>query len=116
MPAPNLFALQLDIAWEDKAANFRKVEALLAETPPNPGSLVVVPEMFATGFSMNLAVTQQGPAREEETFLAGLARQHQVCVVGGLVNPGSGAKGRNDAVAFSPEGNVLARYTKIHPF
>ena len=116
MPSTNLFALQLDIAWEDKAANYRKVEALLAATPPNPGSLVVMPEMFSTGFSMNLAVTQQGSKREDEAFLAALAREHQVFVAGGLVNAGSGGKGRNEAVAFSPEGNLLARYTKIHPF
>src|SRR5436190_18217525 len=106
MPSTNLFALQLDIAWEDKAANYRKVESLLRATPPSPGSLVVVPEMFATGFSMNLAVTQQGPAREEEAFLADIARKHQVFVAGGLVNPGPGAKGRNEAVAFSPEGTL----------
>src|SRR5688572_29391477 len=106
MASPNLFALQLDIAWEDKAANYRKVEALLQDTPPNPGSLVVVPEMFSTGFSMNLAVTQQGPDREDEEFLASLARKHQVYVAGGLVSPGSGGKGRNEAVAFSPEGQL----------
>ncbi len=116
MPALNLFAVQLDIAWEDKAANFRKVEALLAETAPTPGSLVVLPEMFASGFSMNLAVTRQGSEREDETFLAGLARQHGVFVAGGVVSPGSGEMGRNEAVAFSPDGNLVARYAKIHPF
>ena len=116
MPSTNLYALQLDIAWEDKAANYRKVESLLQATPPNPGSLVVLPEMFSTGFSMNLGITQQGPGREDEAFLAGLARKHRICVAGGLVNPGSDGKGRNDAVAFSPEGTVLAHYTKIHPF
>ncbi len=116
MPSMNVFALQLDIAWEDRAANFAKVHALLEETPPLPGSLVVLPEMFACGFSMNLSVTQQGPAREDEAFLADLARKYQVFVAGGAVSPGSGPKGRNEALAFSPEGALLARYAKIHPF
>ncbi|MEI9895449.1 MAG: carbon-nitrogen family hydrolase [Chthoniobacter sp.] len=116
MPAPNLFAVQLDIVWEDKAANFRKVEALLAAASPAARSLVVLPEMFATGFSMNLAVTRQGEKREDEAFLAGLARKHGVFVTGGVVSRGTAEMGRNEAVVFSPEGNLLARYAKIHPF
>lgn len=109
-------AVQLDIAWEDKAANFARVRALLAAAPPEPGSLIVLPEMFATGFSMNLAATRQDAAREDEAFLAALAREHRANVLGGVVSPGDGAMGRNDAVAFSPDGTLLARYTKMHPF
>ncbi|MGB8166789.1 MAG: carbon-nitrogen family hydrolase [Chthoniobacteraceae bacterium] len=112
----NLSIIQFDIAWEDKTANFRKVEALLAATPPAPDSLVVLPEMFASGFSMNLAVTRQSAAREDEAFLARLARKHGVFIAGGVVSTGAGEMGRNEAVVFSPEGALLARYTKTHPF
>lgn len=111
-----VFAVQFDIAWEDKIANFAKVRALLAATPPAPDSLVVLPEMFATGFSMKLSATRQTPAQEDEAFLAGLAREHRAFVMGGVVGPGAGEMGRNDSVAFSPHGALLARYTKIHPF
>ena len=109
-------AVQLDIAWEDKAANFARVRQLLADAPPAPGSLIVLPEMFASGFSMNLAITRQGDAREDESFLAALAREHRAFVIGGVVSPGDGEMGRNESVAFSPAGGLLARYTKIHPF
>jgi predicted amidohydrolase len=112
----NLFAVQLDIVWEDKAANFARVGALLASATPAPGSLVVLPEMFATGFSMNLDLTRQRSDREDETFLAALARKHRVFVIGGVVSEGAAPLGRNQAVAFSPDGSLLARYTKIHPF
>lgn len=116
MPSPNVYAVQFDIVWENKAANFRKVEALVEAAEPAPGSLVVLPEMFACGFSMNLAVTRQCAEREDEAFLSGLARKHGVFVAGGVVSCGTGEMGRNEAVVFSPEGNVVARYTKIHPF
>src|SRR5215213_7264006 len=112
----NRFALQLDIVWEDKQANFRKAEALLERAAPPPGSLVVFPEMWATGFSFNLAATSQSAAGEDEQILAELARKHRVYVTGGLVSTGPGTQGRNEAVAFSPEGALLARYAKIHPF
>ena len=49
----NVMALQFDIAWENKPANYAKVRQLLAEAAPAKESLVVLPEMFATGFSMN---------------------------------------------------------------
>jgi predicted amidohydrolase len=111
----NLFAVQPDIVWEDKPANFRKVRALLAANPPAPGSLVVLPEMFACGFSMNLAATRQREDREDECFLRDLARETRATVLGGVVSP-VGERGTNEAVAFSPEGTLLARYAKIHPF
>ena len=111
-----IYAVQFDLAWEDKAANFAKVRALLAATPPEPGALLVLPEMFATGFSMNLAVTRQGAGREDEAFLASLARAHRAHVLGSVVSPGENGLGRNEAVVFSPDGTLLARYVKIHPF
>jgi predicted amidohydrolase len=116
MCGPNLFAIQLDIEWEDKAANFRKVKALVEAAAPAAGSLVVLPEMFACGFSMNLARTRQGAEREDEAFLAALARKHGVFVAGGVVSGGAAEMGRNEAVVFSPEGQLIARYAKIHPF
>ena len=41
----NIYCCQLDIAWEDKAANYRKVEGMLAGARPERGSLVLLPEM-----------------------------------------------------------------------
>ena len=116
MPAPNVYAVQLDIVWEDKAANFRKVEEMVTAAAPAAGSLVVLPEMFACGFSMNLAVTRQSEDREDEAFLADLARKRGVFVAAGVVSAGATEMGRNEAVVFSPEGQLHARYAKIHPF
>jgi predicted amidohydrolase len=111
-------ALQWNLAWEDKAENFARVRRMLEQVDVRPGSLLVLPEMFTTGFSLNLAATRQGSPPEGEHFLADLARCLNATVVGGVV---SGAqddpdRGRNQCVAFGPEGNLLARYTKLHPF
>jgi omega-amidase len=112
----NIYAVQLDIVWEDKAANYQRIRSLLASNRPAPGSLIVLPEMFSTGFSMNLNLTRQGPSREDESFLAEVAREYKVGVIGGVVSEGSTGKGSNEAVAISPSGEILARYAKIHPF
>jgi predicted amidohydrolase len=111
-----LLCCQLEIAWEDKPANTARVAALLAAAKPPPGSLVVLPEMFATGFSMNVAGIGEAAPSPTEAFLAATAREQACFVLGGLVSIGADGRGRNEAVVCSPAGRPLARYAKLHPF
>jgi predicted amidohydrolase len=111
-----IYCCQFDIAWENKPASHERARALLRGTRIKPGSLVLLPEMFATGFSMNVEAIREGHTRESERFLAELARELGACVIGGVVTTGADGRGRNQAVAFSPEGRELARYTKMQPF
>src|SRR3954471_13361783 len=115
MPGPNVYALQLDIAWEDKAANRTKIRSLIERARPHPGSMVVLPEMSLTGFSLNLEKTRQGSEGEDDRFFSEVAREFEVVLVGGVVSP-AGEVGCNEAVVYSPTGELLARYRKIHPF
>lgn len=110
------FLVQLDAAWEDKAANFDRVRELLGKTTIPPGSLIVLPEMFATGFSLNLAATIDESPSPTEAFLKELAGKYQSIVVGGVVREGQNNKGRNEAVVFDPAGKLIARYCKVYPF
>jgi omega-amidase len=111
-----IVACQLDIAWEDKAENFRRVRAMLAETTIEPGALVVLPEMFATGFSMHVDTIAEAADGPTHRFLAELAREHQAFVLGGVVTRADDGRGRNDAVLFDPQGTLRTRYAKMHPF
>lgn len=108
--------VQMDSVWEDPRANFGRVEQLLAKQSPEPGSLVVLPEMFATGFSLDLSKTCAGPSRDAESFVQSLARTHSVAVLAGVTSPGAEGWGRNEAVVFGPDGTQLARYLKQRPF
>jgi predicted amidohydrolase len=56
--------VQADLVWEDAAANLRAFEAKLARIESGT-HLIVLPEMFATGFSMQpqrLAQSMDGAA------------------------------------------------------
>lgn len=108
--------IQLDIAWEDPRSNRERVDRLVEEADVEPGSLIVLPEMFATGFSMDVSAVAQPRAGETEMFLSSVARKCGVRVLGGVVTPGTGGKGRNEAVAFDEGGEETARYCKRHPF
>ena len=112
----NIAAIQLDSVWEDPRANFAKVESLLSASPPAEGSLIVLPEMFATGFSLDLAKTMQGAALDTEDFLRSLAMRHRCPVLGGIISPGADGRGRNESVTFAADGALLARYAKQRPF
>ena len=108
-------AVQFDLAWEDKAANFATATRLIEAAAPAPSDLIVLPEMFATGFSRTLNATRQGSPPESEEFLANLARRFRCAVVGGSVGTGTDGRGRNEAVAFDDGGRLLARFAKLHP-
>lgn len=109
--------VQLDIVWERKEANHERVRALLGEASVGPGDLVLLPEMFDTGFSLNVSVTADDDG-ESRGFLSGLARELGAFVQGGITArplPES-RMARNRSLTFSPDGRLLASYDKMHPF
>jgi len=112
----HVLALQPDIAWEDKPANFKKVRQMLAGAAPPKDSLVVLPEMFATGFSMDTAKIAEPYGGATEQFLAETARAYGVCLVAGAAMRGRDGRARNKALVFSPQGELLAYYSKMRPF
>ncbi len=112
----NVIGLQLDIAWENKPANYAKVRRLLTDAGPEKDSLVVLPEMFATGFSMNTEVVAEPYGGPTEQFLAGAAREFGICLVAGVAMRGRDGRARNKALGFSPAGDLLTFYAKMHPF
>ena len=111
-----IYCCQFDIAWENKPANFAKARLLLEAAKPERGSLVLLPELFATGFTMNAAPFAEKPGAETEQFLTSLARELGVFVLGGVLGAGAQGRGRNLSVGFSPEGREVARYLKMQPF
>ena len=111
-----VIGVQFDIAWENKAANFEKVRQLLHAAAPEPNSLVVLPEMFATGFSMNTDAIAEVYGGETEQFLARTAREFKSCLVAGAAMRGRDGHPRNKALVFSPAGELMAFYAKMRPF
>lgn len=112
----NVLALQFDIAWENKPANFETVRRLLNDARPAKDSLVVLPEMFATGFSMNTGVIAEPYAGETEQFLARAAKEFGVCIIAGAAMRGRDGRARNKALVFSRAGELIAFYAKMRPF
>lgn len=113
-----VYAVQFAIAWEDPTTNFQRVTRFLSNANVVPNSLILLPEMFATGFSMHLSTTTAAHQRTRK-FLAKVAKRFDSVVLGGLTAQASAPhlnKGLNQALAVAPDGSVLNIYNKIHPF
>lgn len=111
-----IVSVQLNMEWQDKQVNLANAQRLVSEAGVEPGSLIVLPEMFATGFSMQVAATAQGKSRESEAVMKRIASEQDCCVLGGVVTPQGIGRAANEAVAYSPSGEELVRYRKQQPF
>lgn len=107
---------QLDIVWENKPANYRKVEGLLESARVGSGSLILLPEMFSTGFSMNVERIYEPDPSPTLEFVSGLARSYRSHVLAGWVSRAYDGRGRNEAHLIDPEGQSLMLYQKMQPF
>lgn len=110
-------ALQTDIVWEDPEANFAKLRPLLARAAASGARLIVLPEMYACGFSMSTARITEPPGGPSVAFLIEQARTLGAWLCGSvpeLPNPGAD-KPANTLVLAGPSGE-LHRYRKRHPF
>ncbi len=108
--------LQHDIVWEDREANFARLAPMIAAAASAGAELVVLTEMFSTGFSMDVDRVGELRGGPSSSFLAEQAREHGVWVCGSLPERDTpDARPFNQLVLAAPDGST-SRYAKIHPF
>ncbi len=111
-----IVAVQLDIAWLDRPANHRRVTELLDAADVRPGALVALPEMFDVGYVMDAEPATEPGGGTTLRFCAELAATRGVTLLAGVTSRDGQGVARNQAIAFGPTGDEIARYTKRHPF
>ena len=109
--------IQLNIAWEDKPANYARVTELIKDAPINPGDLIVLPELFDVGFTLDAdkATDSDGQTR---VFLQQLADDTNCTIHGSraVPDPDTG-KLHNCATITTPgQSSPTCEYAKFHPF
>ena len=72
---------QTDIAWEQPARNLARLEPLVAGADAD---VVVLPELFATGFTLDPAPVAEAPGGEVVTALRRWAVQYGKAVAGSV--------------------------------
>lgn len=75
--------IQSPLAWEDKKANLRQFEEKIMELPKT--ELVILPEMFSTGFSMQPEKLAEEMNGETVEWMKKVAAQKRVILTGSVI-------------------------------
>lgn len=111
-----LAALQFDIAWEDPQANYGRIAPWIASAAASGARLLLLPEMFPCGFSMNTARVAEPPEGPSTRFLREQSARHGLWLAGSVPErPPESDRPYNTLLVAGPQGE-LHRYRKIHPF
>jgi predicted amidohydrolase len=108
-------AIQHDIVWEDGERTREHVRPMIAKAAADGARLIVLAEMFATGFSMEPERIAEDEGGASEQFLLAAAAEHDAFLIASIAQRGPDGNYRNNAVVATPAGEVT-RYAKIHPF
>lgn len=105
---------QMNMTWENIEENMKKAEGFIKKASENKADLILFPEMALTGFTMNINKL----LLSEEEIINWIRKN----AVDNNINIGLGFavkvddKGKNKYIIISKKGEVLADYTKVHPF
>ena len=110
MDSIRISIVQTDIVWEDKQENLRllhkKLQSLCGTT-----EIVVLPEMFSTGFSMQSKTLAEPNSGETITTLKLWARQFQIAICGSYIATDNGLFYNR---AFVPHGTGSRTFLRRH--
>jgi predicted amidohydrolase len=105
--------LQADLHWEDKEANLEMVSESVNRLPHKP-HLVVLPEMFSTGFTMNAPELAEPNQGRTLSFLCELSKNSGIAFCGSFVAEHSGKF--VNRFFWIQEGQLTGTYDKRHLF
>lgn len=109
----NIALIQTALVWENPQQNRDNIQEKI-ETIKNPVDLVVLPEMFTSGFTMHPAHAAETMKGETIAWLTTLASKKQFAVTGSLVIEEDG-NFYNRMVFVHPNGKI-EHYDKRHRF
>lgn len=106
-----LHYVQADLQWEDSHANLKHLSELISGLE---GDVILLPEMFSTGFTVDPQNVAEGMSGTAVTWMLEAARNSGAVVIGSLVI-GDTDHYYNRLICAEPDG-VLNYYNKRHLF
>lgn len=109
-------AIQSDIVWADRNANFATLRPLIANAAAQGVELVLLTEMFSTGFVVDRSDIAEPENGLSSQFLSEMSRSHKIWIGGSCPEIAQDdSLPYNSFVMAAPDGAQF-RYRKIHPF
>ncbi len=108
---------QMDVKLGDPEHNLKVVEEMTAEAARRGSDLIVFPELWSTGYDLENAAQHAAPVGQGIfAQVSGLAKQHNIAILGSCLSTLRPGEYGNTAVFIEPDGSVLGSYTKTHLF
>lgn len=108
---------QMDIRWDGPDRNRAAAQALAAQAATRGVDLLVLPELWPTGYHLVRAKEDAAPLDEGHfAWMAKLAREHRIYVSGTALEANPEGAPFNTAALYGPEGARAASYRKVHLF
>jgi omega-amidase len=108
-----LTLVQPDMRWQNPAANYQLFDTMLADGG-HAADLIILPEMFTTGFTMNAAEHAEDPDGPSTTWLKEMADKYQAHICGSLIVRDAN-RYFNRLIWADPDG-IIQSYDKRHLF
>ena len=105
--------IQTELVWENPEANRQNIEQMVS-TIKKSTDLIILPEMFTSGFTMNASSVAETMQGETLIWLKALAKEKQAAIIGSLVIYENNDY-YNRLVCVEPSGNIV-KYDKRHTF
>lgn len=110
----NVALIQADLVWENPIENRRNFEVKI-EGLPEETDLVVLPEMFTTGFTMHPELVAETMKGKTVNWMLDLAKKHDLAITGSLIIKAKDATFRNRMLFIKSNGDITF-YDKRHSF
>ncbi len=107
----NISLIQYDVIWEDREANFDYLDQLLTQ---HSTDIILLPEMFSSGFSMNVNLVSEKPFGSSFNWMMKKSKELNSAIAGS-VSTKEGDKFYNRFYFVTPEGSIYI-YDKKHLF
>ena len=106
--------IQYNPKWESKEENKSRLNKLI-ERDYEESSLLIFPEMTLTGFTMKSSIFSEPLYSDSFEYFSNIAVKKNVYIAAGITENENGNY-FNSLIVLNPEGNLISRYRKIHPF
>jgi len=106
---------QMAIVPGEPGQNEATARAMAAEAAAQGANLLLLPELWATGYDLDRANTYAAPL-DHGAFaqMAGLARAHRLYVAGTALEANPSGRPFNTAALYGPDGERVGAYRKVH--
>jgi predicted amidohydrolase len=109
-------AIQMNCELGNKEGNLQKAQTLIAQALEQQATLIVLPELFNTGYRVEEQDWQYAETIPGETteFLQRIATQHDVTIIGCILERGEIEGTIFDTAIVIAKNGVLGKYRKTH--